>query len=176
MHFPPTPINISTSSALFSFFPKNSWDSVAFFGCGWALKSSFCRRYFLLLCFRVPEPISPCPQGHWTERCRTGEWGRAIYTSGWAAVSSPWRRRIISVSKTFPKGRNPVFVLLAIGKKTVLVYKPCLTQRPFFPQKTPSSMWCFWPRSKSLLTHSSENVDPLHCLLMGCCVTWHSRF
>jgi len=45
-----------------------------------------------------------------------------------------------SVSKKFPERRNRVFALLATGKNTRLVDKPCLTWRPFFPQKTPSAM------------------------------------
>lgn len=42
---------------------------------------------------------------HCTEHCKRREWGRALYTSGWAAVSSPKRR--ISVLKSFSEVRNP---------------------------------------------------------------------
>lgn len=131
MHLPPTPPQKHPLFCSLSFL-KNPV-------CEFFLAvAELCRKYLILLCFRVTAPVSPCPQMHCTEYYKRGEWGRALYTSWWAVVSSPKKKNqcfeiLLWSGKPF---------VLYIGKKAVVVHKPCFTQRPLSSPKAPSAMLC----------------------------------
>lgn len=141
---PPTSINTSTSSALFCFLPKNSQGSVCLFWLCLSSELIFLQNLFSLVVFhgaRVRFTLSTSTSYRTLQNWRARK-GNIHLRMG--NCLCPWRWRI-SVSKTFPEGRNPVFVLPVLEKKKVPVCKPCLAHGPFFPRKIPSAMGCFWP-------------------------------
>lgn len=165
----PMSINTATSSAVFSFFPK---------------KSCLCAFFCLWLSFA--ENIFSC--------C----------ISGWQSLFHPAHKCIVQSTAKEESGEGRYIPqdgqLFHLQKEESVFWNPSLkwetrlcsgyrkessggiqamphSQATLSSKDSLCNALCIWPQSQSLFTCSSENVDPLHCLLMGLYgLMWHRQF